>query len=64
MPEAKQRRVPIATTLRPEDAARLRALAAARGQTVAQAIRKPVLGWLRRVTREATEEEGSCEPTS
>lgn len=57
MPEAKQRRVPMATTFRAVDAENIRAIADQRGLTIAQIIRKPVLGWLRRVKREATEEE-------
>ena len=48
MDKEKHRRVPIATTLRPQEAARLRALAQQRGVTVSQLIRKPVLAFLRR----------------
>ena len=56
-PKGGARRVPMATTFRPEDAGEIRAIAEARGLTVAQVLRRPVLGWLRRVRREATEEE-------
>jgi hypothetical protein len=42
----------------------LRALADERGVKVSVLIRKPILGWLRRVTHETTDEEAERWPRS